>query len=75
MREGVVGNLKAFPVHFGIVHVCSMPVSGKSVLLNLLHNRIVTEKPNWRVMSLMTWPEGLSKKQSKVYMEEHLCRV
>lgn len=56
----------------GILYVRGTPASGKTVLLNLLHQELLSQNPSLRVVSIGSWPQSMNDLQSQAYIERLL---
>lgn len=72
MRKVVTSNLVRRLMSHGILHVRGTPASGKTVLLNLLHQELLTQHPSLRVVSIKSWPQSMNDFQSQNYIEQLL---
>ena len=57
---------------YKILYVKGTPASGKTILLNLLHQELLVRHPSLRVVSIPGWPEGMEDYMSQKYLEELL---
>lgn len=72
MRKVVTSNLVHRLMSHNILYVRGTPASGKTVLLNLLHQELLTQHPALRVVSIGSWPQSMNSFQSKKYIEQLL---
>lgn len=69
MRTTVTSNLACRLMSHGILYIRGTPASGKTVLLNLLHQELLTQHPSLRVISIKSWPQSMNDFQSQGYIE------
>lgn len=72
MRTAVTSNLVRRLMSHGILYVRGTPASGKSILLNLLHQELLTQHPSLRIVSINSWPQSMNDFQSQGYIERLL---
>ncbi|KAF8246761.1 hypothetical protein K440DRAFT_321623 [Wilcoxina mikolae CBS 423.85] len=72
MRTAVTSELLRRLLHYQILYVRGTPASGKSVLLNLLHQQLCVQCPALKVISIVSWPKAMNVLQSRNYLEQLL---
>ena len=59
---------------YRVILVRGTPACGKTVLLRLTHNYILDQSPHYKVHVVDGWPQGMSSRESRAYIEQEIGR-
>lgn len=73
-RPQVVAEIFNRALKYRTILVRGTPACGKTVLLRLTHKYVLEQFPNYKVHTFDGWPQGMSRNESRAFIEEGVGR-